>query len=157
VQTESPCSVEETFRIIESQTPRVLQLLRGLRQQRSPAGVLQRGHGKSVEVAQSPKSASQLHTGRLRRPIGPFPRATATDRSTEPSRITAPVFLCTGLTRIRVFLKSPVLENGTPGSVRGRFEQLAVLPRCQTPSNREQPARRAIILPGGNCNGKNSR
>ncbi len=34
------------------------------------------------------------------------------------------------LTRKRVFLKSPVLENGTPGSVRGRFGQLAVLPRC---------------------------
>ena len=33
------------------------------------------------------------------------------------------------LTRKRVFLKSPVLENGTPGSVRGRFGQLAVLPR----------------------------
>src|SRR5206468_2217838 len=74
-----------------------------------------------------------------RRPIGPFPRATATDRSTEPSRITAPVFLCTGLTRIRVFLKSPVLENGTPGSVRGRFGQLAVLPRWRT--NQRSPVR----------------
>src|SRR5207247_11419287 len=102
VQTESPCSVEETFRIIESQTPRVLQLLRGLRQQRSPAGVLQRAHGKSVEVAQSPKSASQLHTGRLRRPIGPFARATATARSTEPSRITGHVFLGRRMTDVRV-------------------------------------------------------
>src|SRR5438093_9934142 len=42
---------------------------------------------------------------------------------------TAPVFLCRCLTRKRVFLKSPVLEKGTPGSVRGRFGQLAVLPR----------------------------
>ena len=32
--------------------------------------------------------------------------------------------------RKRVFSKSPVLKNGTPGSVRGRFGQLAVLPRC---------------------------
>src|SRR2546426_12817760 len=45
---------------------------------------------------------------------------------------TAPVFLCRCLTRKRVFLKSPVLEKGTPGSVRGRFGQLAVLPRWCT-------------------------
>ena len=32
--------------------------------------------------------------------------------------------------RKRVFSRSPVLKNGTPGSVRGRFGQLAVLPRC---------------------------
>src|SRR3989304_8321253 len=31
--------------------------------------------------------------------------------------------------RKRVLLKSPVLKKGTPGSVRGRFGQLAVLPR----------------------------
>src|SRR5213080_4426717 len=31
--------------------------------------------------------------------------------------------------RKRVLSKSPVLKNGTPGSVRGRFGQLAVLPR----------------------------
>ena len=34
--------------------------------------------------------------------------------------------------RKRVFLKSPVLEYGTPGSVRGRSGQPAVLPRCPT-------------------------
>src|SRR5437764_306862 len=64
--------------------------------------------------------------GGLRRPFGAFPRAAATDSSPEPSRIPAPVFLSTSLTRKRVFLKSPVLENGTPGSVRGRFGQVAV-------------------------------
>ena len=41
VQTEPSCSVEEAFPIAESQTPWVLQLLWGFRQQRSIAGVLQ--------------------------------------------------------------------------------------------------------------------
>ena len=36
---------------------------------------------------------------------------------------------------LRNFLKSPVLEKGTPGSVRGRFGQLAVLPRLPIPDS----------------------
>ena len=80
-------------------------------------------------VAQSPESAPQLHAVGFRRFAQSFPCAAATDPSAEPSRITAPVFLCRCLMRKRVFLKSPVLEKGTQGSVRGRLGQLAVLPR----------------------------
>src|SRR5437867_10147287 len=32
--------------------------------------------------------------------------------------------------------EEPGAQKGTPGSVRGRFGQLAVLPRCRTPANR---------------------
>jgi len=71
--------------------------------------------------AQSPESAPQLHAVGFRRFAQSFPCAAATDPSAEPSRITAPVFLCRCLTRKRVFLKSPVLEKGTPGSVRERL------------------------------------
>src|SRR5436309_4550684 len=86
-------------------------------------------HGDSVEVAQLPEPAAQFHAPGLRRFAGAFPRATPSDPPPKPSRIPAPVFLCRCLTRKRVFLKIPVLENGTPGSVRGRLGQLAVLPR----------------------------
>ena len=103
----------------------------GVGQQRPIERVLQRGHGDFVEVAQSPESAPQLHAVGFRRFAQSFPCAAATDPSADPSRITAPVFLCRCLTRKRVFLKSPVLEKGTPGSVRGRLGQLAVLPRCR--------------------------
>src|SRR3990167_7123325 len=43
--------------------------------------------------------------------------------------------------RKRVLSKSPVLKNGTPGSVRGRFGQLAVLPRWPIASTSVRPDR----------------
>src|SRR5712692_8977809 len=80
---------------------------------------------------QPEESTPQLYPAGLQRFARPFPVATATNPRAVESSDRYGGFLVLSPTRKRVLLKSPVLEKGTPGSVRGRFGQLAVLPRWQ--------------------------